>query len=166
MSGILPAASVLIAVLATGIPWGLPADATLIPPMVVVMMVFCWRALPGTVFPLPLALLLGFLTDLVSGGPLGFWALMALIAAHIGGYALQLSESQGRNRLWLIWAGVAVLVGALTWLFASLFLVRWLDLWPIAFGTLVSILIFPLVLRGIVLLKGGTPKPKFNRGRT
>ena len=166
MNGILPALSVLVAVLATGIPWGLPADATLIPPMVVVMMVFCWRALPGTVFPAFLALLLGLLTDLMSGGPLGFWALMALIAAHIGGRTAPLASSQDRNRLWLVWAGVAVLVGALTWLLASLFLVRWLDLWPIAFGTLVSILIFPLVLRGLVLLKGGAPKPKFYRGWT
>ncbi len=166
MNRILPALSVLVAVLATAIPWGLPADATFIPPMVVVMMIFCWRALPGTVFPPSLALLLGLLTDLLSGGPIGFWALMALIAAHIGGRALSLNDSQDPNRLWLVWAGVAGLVGALSWLLGSLYLVHWLDVWPIAFGTLVSILIFPVILRGLVLLKGGRPKPKFHRGWT
>ena len=47
MTAALPALSVLFAVLATAVPWGLPADATFILPLVVVMMVFCWRALPG-----------------------------------------------------------------------------------------------------------------------
>ncbi|HET7211154.1 MAG TPA: rod shape-determining protein MreD, partial [Methyloceanibacter sp.] len=80
----MPALSVLLAVLATAVPWGLPADATFVPPMIVLTLVFCFRALPGTVFPLTLALLLGLLIDILSGGPLGFWALMALVAANAG----------------------------------------------------------------------------------
>jgi hypothetical protein len=84
MNAMLPALSVLFAVFATAVPWGLPVDATFILPLVVVMMVFCWRALPGTVLPPYLAMLLGLLTDVVSGGPLGFWALMTLIAATAG----------------------------------------------------------------------------------
>jgi rod shape-determining protein MreD len=166
MSKILPTLSVLVAVLATAIPWGLPADAVLIPPMVVVMMIFCWRVLPGTVLPPSVALLLGLLTDFISGGPLGFWAVMALIAAQIGAHTSPRTDSQDRKRLWLAWAGLAASVGALSWLLGSLYLVHWLDMWPIAFGTLVSIVIFPVVLRGLVLIKGGEPKPKFNRGWT
>ena len=57
MSAILPALSVLFAVLATAVPWGLPADATFILPLVVVMMVFCWRALPGTTLSPVIAML-------------------------------------------------------------------------------------------------------------
>ena len=63
MSAMLPALSVLFAVLAAAVPWGLPADATFILPLVVVMMVFCWRTLPDTVLPPYLALLLGLLAD-------------------------------------------------------------------------------------------------------
>ena len=81
MSPILPALSVLFAVLATAVPWGLPADATFMLPLVVVMMGFCWRLMPDAVLPLTACLLLGLLTDVMSGGPLGFFALMALIAA-------------------------------------------------------------------------------------
>ena len=86
MSRIVPTLSLLVAVFAAALPWGLPAGAVFIPPLVVVMMIFCWRALPGTVLPLSLAFLLGLLTDFMSGGPLGFWALMALIEigrAHV-----------------------------------------------------------------------------------
>jgi len=156
MNRILPAVSVLVAVFATAIPWGLPAGATFIPPMMVMMMIFCWRALPSTVLPLFLAFLFGLLTDFMSGGPLGFWALMALIAAQTG--------DRAPNRLWLVWAGVAAGIGALSWLLGSLYVVQWLDPWPFAFGTLVSILIFPLLLRLLVVFTGGLPKPKFNRG--
>ena len=66
MTAALPALSVLFAVLATAVPWGLPGDATFILPLVVVMMVFCWRALPGTVLPPYLAMLLGLLLVLTA----------------------------------------------------------------------------------------------------
>ncbi len=159
MNPYLPAVSVLLAVLATAVPWGLPADATFIPPMVVLTMVFCFRALPGTVFPLTLALLLGLLIDILSGGPLGFWALMALIAANAGARAPSAGDSQDRNRLWLVWAGVAASVGVLSWLLGSLYILRVIDAWPIAFGAAVSMMLFPLVLRGALWIKRGRLSP-------
>ena len=159
MNAYWPAVSVFLAVLATAVPWGLPADATFLPPMIVLMMVFSFRALPGTVFPLTLALLLGLLIDILSGGPLGFWALMALIAANAGARAPSTGDSQDRNRLWLFWAGVAASVGVLSWLLGSLYILRVIDAWPIAFGAAVSILLFPLVLRLALWIKGGRLSP-------
>ena len=159
MNAYLPALSVFLAVLATAVPWGLPADATFIPPMVVLTMVFCLRALPGTVFPLTLALLLGLLIDILSGGPLGFWALMALIAANAGARAPSPADSQDRNWLWLVWAGVAASVAVLSWLLGSLYILRVIDAWPIAFSAAVSILLFPLVLRGALWIKRGRLNP-------
>lgn len=166
MNPALPALSVLLAVLATAVPWGLPGEATFIPPMVVMLMVFCWRALPGTVFPPYLALLLGLLADILSGGPLGFWALMALIAAIAGGRTASLADSQDRNRLWVVWAGVAVSIGVLSWLLGSLYFLLWIHVWPIAFGALASILLFPAVLHGLLWIKRGRLSPKLYRGLT
>ena len=159
MNAILPALSVLFAVFATAVPWGLPADATFILPLVVVMMVFCWRALPGTVLPPYLAMLLGLLTDITSGGPLGFWALMALIAASAGGRAPSLTDGRDLSRLWLVWAGVAGVVASFGWLLASLYFLRWIDWWPIAFGALASIALFPVVLHGLLWIRRGSLKP-------
>jgi rod shape-determining protein MreD len=160
MTTALPALSVLFAVLATAVPWGLPADATFILPLVVVMMVFCWRALPDTVFPPYLAMLLGLLTDITSGGPLGFWALMTLIAATAGGRAPPLTDGQDLSRLWLIWGAVAALVAVLGWLLASLYFLRWIDWWPIAFGALTSMALFPVVLRGLLWVRRGRLRPE------
>lgn len=166
MNGSLPALSVLAAVLATVVPWGLPADATFIPPLIVMMMIFCWRALPGTAFPSYLALLLGLLIDILSGAPLGFWALMALIAANAGARAPSPGDSQDRYRLWLVWAAVAATIGAIGWMLGSLYVLRVIDAWPLALGACVSILLFPAVLRAIVWLKRGRLKLKPYRGLT
>lgn len=155
MNAALPALSVLFAVLATAVPWGLPAEATFILPLIAVLMIFCWRALPGTVLPPYLAMLLGLLTDIMSGGPLGFWALMALIAATAGGRAPPLADGQDQNQLWFLWAVVAAIIASLGWMLASLYFLRWIDWWPIAFGALVSVAFFPVVLRGLLWIRRG-----------
>ncbi len=155
MSTILPALSVLFAVIATAVPWGLPADASFALPLVVVMMVFCWRIMPDAVLPLSACMLLGLLTDVMSGGPLGFFALMALIAASIGGLVRFTLEPRDLWPLWLLWSALALALGLLAWLLGSLYFVRWVDWWPILFSTLVSIALFPVVLRGLIWIKRG-----------
>ena len=159
MSTILPALSVLLAVLATAVPWGLPADASFTLPLVVVMMVFCWRIMPDAVLPLTACMLLGLLTDVMSGGPLGFFALMALIAASIGGLLRFTLEPRDLAPLWLIWSTLALTLGLLGWLLGSLYFFRWIDWWPILFGTLTSIMLFPIVLRGLVWIRRGRLGP-------
>lgn len=160
MSAMLPALSVLFAVFAAAVPWGLPADATFILPLVVVMMVFCWRVLPDTVLPPYLALLLGLLTDITSGGPLGFWALMSLIAASVAGRTRPFTDGRDVQRLWLGWAIVACLVAGIGWLLASLYFLRWIDWWPIAVGAGASIVLFPVVLHGLLWIRRGKLLPE------
>jgi rod shape-determining protein MreD len=160
MNAMLPSLSVLFAVLAAAVPWGLPADATFILPLVVVMMVFCWRTLPDAVLPPYLALLLGLLTDITSGGPLGFWALMCLIAATVGRRARPFTDGSDMKRLWLVWGIVAGFVGLVGWLLASLYFLRWIDWWPIAVGAAVSILLFPVVLHGLLWIRRGRLLPE------
>jgi rod shape-determining protein MreD len=150
MTRFLPAFSILIAVIATAAPWGLPADATFILPLLVVMMVFCWRALPGTELHPAAAAILGLLADLLSGGPLGFWALMCLIAATVG---LKLGSFRERRNLWkqwLTWTALISVLGLFGWLLASLYYLRWIDWWPILLGVVASIVIFPFVLYGLL----------------
>jgi len=126
------------AVVATAVPWGLPADATFILPLIVVMMVFCWRALPGITFSPVVAVLLILLTDMMSGGPLGYWALLVLMGSSAGGYARSLGAGREVGPLWLVWAGLAIALAVFGWLLASAFFLRWVDWWPIAVGAAAS----------------------------
>ncbi|MGH6865596.1 MAG: hypothetical protein ACREDO_05370 [Methyloceanibacter sp.] len=155
MTNVLPALSVLFAVLAAAVPWGLPANATFILPLVVVMMVFCWRTIPGVVLPTYVAMLLGLLADIMSGGPIGFWALMTLIGATAGSKLGSLGERRDLRTLWITWALLAAALGCFGWLLASIYVLRWIDWWPIAFGALGSIMLFPVVLYGLLWIRHG-----------
>ena len=160
MSPILPALSVLFAVLATAVPWGLPADATFILPLVVVMMVFCWRIIPDAVLPLTACMLLGLLTDVMSGGPLGFFALMALIAASVGGRfrsvdrpARAVASVAGLDRARRCARRVRLAAGARSISSAGSIGGRSCS------ATLASIALFPVVLRGLGWIRRGSIGP-------
>jgi len=84
---------------------------------------------------------------------------MTLIGATVGGRVSPLTDGQDSNRLWLVWAGVAAVVASVGWLLASLYFLRWIDWWPIAFGALTSIALFPVVLRGLVWIRRGRLRP-------
>jgi rod shape-determining protein MreD len=159
MTKFLPALSVLFAVVATAVPWGLPADATFILPLVVVMMVFCWGAIPGAAIPPAGAVGLGLLADIMSGGPLGYWALMCLTGATVGARSGKLGEGRNLGKHWLIWSVLAVVLGAFGWLLASLYYFRWIDWWPIALGAVASIALFPIVLYGLLWIRYGRLAP-------
>jgi rod shape-determining protein MreD len=166
MNGVLPVVSILFAIFATAIPWGLPVDATFILPLVVVMMIFCWRTVPEAVLAPATALLLGLLTDVMTGGPLGFWALIALVAALAGDKARVLDDGRSLKAIWIAWSVLAALLGLFGWLLASLFYTRWLALWPIAVGVLASIALFPVVLRGVAwIMHGSHARTMIHRGR-
>jgi rod shape-determining protein MreD len=160
MISLLPALSVLFAVVATAVPWGLPADATFILPLVVVMMVFCWRVIPGGALPPVGAAGLGLLADLMSGGPLGYWALMCLIAATVGSRQGSLGEGRGIGVHWLIWIVFVSVLGGVGWLLASLYYFRWIDWWPIAVGVLASMVLFPVVMLGLLWIRHGRFGPE------
>ena len=155
MTRFLPAFSVLIAVIATAVPWGLPAEATFILPLLVVMMVFCWRAIPGTELHPAAAAVLGLLADLLSGGPLGFWALMCLVATTVGLKPGSFRERRDIWTEWLAWMALICALGLFGWLLASLYYLRWIDWWPIAFGVVTSIVFFPVMLYGLLWVQSG-----------
>ena len=162
MSAIVPSLTVFIAVILASVPWGLPDDATFILPLAAVMTVFCWRAIPGANLPAVLAATFGLFLDVTSGGPLGFWALLALSAASAGMRAQEFASPSDWRPLWLAWTGLAAALAVSGWLIASLYYFRWIDWWPIALGAVASILLFPLVWRLILRLHGGAyPRSDF-----
>ena len=145
MIAIVPALSVLLAVLSTSLPLGLPANETFILPFIMLTMVFVWRALRAEM-PSYVAMLLGLLTDITTGGPLGYWGLMALFAASAGGAARPIAARQNLYVLWLVWLPCVALLATFGWLLSSLYFFRWIDHWPFVIGASASFALFPGVL--------------------
>lgn len=145
MNAIVPALSVLLAVLSTTLPLGLPTDATFILPFLMVTMVFVWRALRAEM-PAYAAMLFGLLTDVTTGGPLGYWGLMALLAASAGALARPLAVTRNFYLLWLAWLPCIAALATLGWLLGSLYFFRWIDHWPFVIAASASFLLFPALL--------------------
>jgi rod shape-determining protein MreD len=162
MSVIVPGLTVFFTVILAAVPWGLPDDATFILPLVAVMTVFCWRAIPGANLPAIISVVFGLLLDVTSGGPLGFWALLALAAASAGTRARPFASRSDWTPLWLAWTGLAATLAVSGWLIASLYYFRWIDWWPIALGAVASVILFPLMWRLILRLYGSAyPRSDF-----
>src|SRR5262245_17636999 len=142
MSAFIPAFSVLLAVLSTSLPFGLPANATFVLPFVALTIVFIWRALRA---PLPAygAMLFGLLADTTTGGPLGYWALMALLSASAGTAARPLAYRRSFLPIWFAWSLCISLMACFGWLLASLYFFRWIDYWPFIVAATASFAVFP-----------------------
>ncbi|HEY8262784.1 MAG TPA: hypothetical protein VIG26_00325 [Methyloceanibacter sp.] len=152
MNAIVPALSILLAVLSTSLPLGLPADATFILPFLMVTMVFVWRALRAEL-PAYAAMLFGLLADVATGGPLGYWGLMALLAASAGGLARPLALQRNVYTLWLAWLPCVALLATFGWLLASLYFFRWIDHWPFIIAASASFALCPALLYGLRKLR-------------
>jgi hypothetical protein len=112
-----------------------------------IALVFVWRALRGEL-PAYVAMLFGLLTDVITGGPLGYWGLMALLAASAGDLARPLALQRNVYTLWLAWLPCVALLATFGWLLASLYFFRWIDHWPFIIAAAASFGLFPAVLYG------------------
>jgi rod shape-determining protein MreD len=142
----------IVPALSTSLPLGLPADATFILPFLMVTLVFVWRALRAEL-PAYAAMLFGLLTDVTTGGPLGYWGLMALLAASAGELARPLALQRNVYTLWLAWLPCVTLLATFGWLLASLYFFRWIDHWPFIIAASASFGSFPAVLYGLRKLR-------------
>ena len=134
---------------------GLPADATFAPPLIVMTMIFAGAASRHGLPVLSRAFARAPHRYL-ERGPLGFWAMMALIAAAAPARAFARRRSRPEPALALL--GVRRRGDRRARLAGSLYVVRLIDAWPMpsahAFRSC-----FPVVLRGVVWIKRRRLRP-------
>lgn len=143
--GVVPSLVLFLAVVVAAVPWVLPAEASFILPLLLIIVVFILtlqrrRKLPGlSVFAA------GLLMDILTAGPLGYWAALFLLTYTIAvQYRVRAVRVEFGN-LWLVFAVTALLAAGAGWGLASLYFVRIIDWWPMVIGGFVAIALFPLV---------------------
>lgn len=142
----LPALSILIAVIISAVPWGLPATTGFVLPLVTAMLVFLYACKSGPRIPAWFAFLSGLLTDLFTAGPLGYWALIFLTAYALGHTVPPPGSRRTVFRLFANYILTAALTAAVAWSMASLYYMRLIDWQPMAFAGLAVIALFPLLM--------------------
>lgn len=139
-----PTVIALVGVLISLIPLGLVSH-WLVFPVLALTAVYFWAINQPTLLPPVLVFVIGLAQDLLSGGPIGLWAFVYLVA-----YAAILSQ---RNLLFalpfvMLWGGfliVAMGAGVLVWMVGSFYYSQVLSFSPIALQVAATALIYPLM---------------------
>lgn len=139
-----PGMIALIGVLLSLIPFGLVSH-WLVFPALALTAVYFWAINQPSLLPPAVIFMIGLAQDFFSGGPVGLWALVYLVA-----YASVLSQ---RNILYsqpfaVLWGGFLILslvVGVLIWLVGSFYYSQVLNVGPIALQVLSTSLVYPIM---------------------
>ena len=111
---------ILLATCIAALPLGLPAESRYVLPLLPLAIIFhATQCRPGVV-PEWLAFLCGLTLDVLTQGPLGFWAFVYLSAHALALVAHPLAEHGTAWRLALLAGGIAV-SAAIAWSAASLY---------------------------------------------
>ena len=135
---------IFLAVIVSAVPWGLPGETTFIFPFITFLLVFLFSLRQAQPVPPWLVFMAGLATDVLTAGPLGYWAFIYTLGHSFARAFTLKPPSQTVSGIWLAYALTACIVGCAGWLLASVYYVRVIDWWPIALGTLSSILLSPL----------------------
>jgi rod shape-determining protein MreD len=137
-----PGLLALILVLLSLAPYNLPGSAQLVPPLAL-MAVFHWGIFRPDLLPGPLAFVLGLLQDILSGGPLGMWAIVFLLV-------LVVTASQRRfflGKMFVVeWLGFALVVPVVylsIWIIGSIYIGAIVDPGALFVQGLLAVALYP-----------------------
>lgn len=113
-------------------------------PIIPLVVVFFWSIYSPDFMPSPSVFLIGLLQDLLTGGPLGLWAMVYLVTQFV--VTSQRSYFLGREQkvVWLGFVLAAVGASLILWLVMSLMSGGLLPLRALAGQVFVTILIYPV----------------------
>jgi len=141
---VLPLLSLAVLVVIAVLPWGLPSDARFVMPMVPYIAVHYWTLNGRGAMPAPIVFLAGLVIDFVTHGPVGFWSLIFLLG-HM--CALWLSGTLASSSLsrYVGYVATIVFLAAVQWLAASIYFVRWVEVWPFVAAVGVIAMFYPVL---------------------
>lgn len=151
------------AVVVAAVPWALPSSAGFILPLLLIILVFLLTLKRSSELPTISVFVAGLLMDILTAGPLGYWAIVFLVTHTITLLYSRHRRSTGFGKLWFVFAGVAAAASISGWALASLYYVRFIDWQPMLIGGAVTILIFPLALWPLRRSLGLIPSNLFAR---
>ena len=121
-----------------------PFEGFLPTPIIPLVIVFFWSLYGPDLLPAPSVFAIGLLQDLLTGGPLGLWAIVYLATQWV--VLSQRSYFLGREQrvVWLGFALAASASGVILWLVMSLMSGALLPIWALVAQLFATVLVYPL----------------------
>lgn len=143
--GVFPSLILFLAVVVAAVPWVLPAEASFILPLLLIIVIFILSLLKRRSLPGLSVFAAGVLMDILTAGPLGYWAILFLLSFTVAVQYRVRTARPNFTSLWAAFSGTALLAAGTGWALASLYFVRIIDWRPMLIGGVVAIVLFPLV---------------------
>ncbi|MBS0234646.1 MAG: rod shape-determining protein MreD [Proteobacteria bacterium] len=125
----LPVASVAILTVVAILPWGLPVEDRFVLPLLPIVAIMYWTLDRDAWLPEWAVFLAGLMLDVLTQGPLGYWALIYLVAYIAAVFVSHLRFETALGRFGAF-AGAIIGVTAFAWLAASVYFLKVLDWEP------------------------------------
>ncbi len=140
--------SIAVLTVLAGLPWGLPTEDRFFLPLLPVVAIHFWALRRPERLPEWFVFLAGFLLDVVTHGPLGYWPLVYLMAYALGVLGAEAGRASVFARL-ALFAVSLVVVTVLSWAIASVYYLEPLDWIPYgrgaAFAALSALVVVPIL---------------------
>lgn len=162
-----PPLTVFALALLAALPWGLPSDGRFFLPLLPFVAIHYWALRHAERMPEWVVFLAGLTLDVLTNGPLGYWALIYLLGYIIAVLQAPWGQDGVLWRALLFLAALAVLAVA-EWGLSSLYYFEWADWRPFAWAALAAGLVYPVfaaVLRSLDPEHGRPRNVTFERGR-
>ncbi|MDE1173460.1 MAG: rod shape-determining protein MreD [Parvibaculaceae bacterium] len=140
---LLPAGSMMLALLASLVPLGSLAGQGAMPGFLLITVFFWAVERPGWLPLLPV-FLAGLLIDLVSGGPVGLWALSLLLFYVAVRRERATLIKMGPSARWTAFIAGVLLTGLFAWALASLYYFTMLPPGTITWQVVVTVVLYPV----------------------
>lgn len=164
-SAMVPGLSIAAIALIAALPWGVSADDRFALPLLPFVAITYWALRRPRHVPDWLVFLCGLALDVLTQGPLGYWAFVYLAGYAVARLAAPLIGPQAGGR-WLLPLTTLFTAAICAWALASLYFLALQDWRPFATGVVLAVLGYPLlavVLRALDRLSG-TRSETFLRG--
>jgi rod shape-determining protein MreD len=125
-------------------------------PLFPFMVIYFWSMTRPEFMPAMAIFLIGLLQDLLTGGPLGLWALTYLVTTAILSTQIDVIAGRGRGGMWAGFVLAVLLASGLAWGFARLALGPGPAGGRLGMEMLLSILAYPLAGRWFSILQRAT----------
>lgn len=160
--GIVPSLVLFLAVVVAAVPWALPAAASFIMPLLLIIFVFALTLRPNHELPTVSVFAAGLLMDVLTAGPLGYWAIIFLLTHTLARFYSRRAGEKRFAGMWLAFAATAAVAAIFGWALASIYFVRFIDWQPMFIGGAVAIALYPLAVWPLRHLFGLVPASQFS----
>ncbi|MEL7543401.1 MAG: hypothetical protein AAGJ70_06460 [Pseudomonadota bacterium] len=149
---VVPTLTIAALTLVITLPWGFDPLLVNVPPLLILMLIFCWTVRCPQLVPAVLVFAVGIAVDVVTASPVGFWAFLFLV-----GYALaaQIARFAGAWPLAAALLGfppISVLVAGLSYAIQSGYFARVAPLEPVMASLKIAWFALPAIVIVVAII--------------